>query len=282
MGEKIKSAIGSLQGTVGVAVHLNGAQPPIFVMHEDGQFPMMSVFKFPLALAILKEVDRKNLSLQQEVQVSREMLDPDTWSPMREQFPQGGTFKLSQLLQFVVASSDNNACEILFGIIGGPEKVQGFLSEYYGKDVGIKIVCSEEAFKDTAMIYANYSTPLAMNRLLEDLYLAAFKDDVPNSIVSKESAQFLWEIMSHTKLAATCLRGDLPPGVVLANKTGYSGVRDGVIIARNDVGVMLMPDGRHAVVSVFIRDCKATLTEMEKTISRIGRIVAEELQQPSA
>lgn len=278
LNRKLQAAVARLHGTTGIAVHIDGGDEPVFSLNGSGRFPMLSVFKFPLALAVLKEVDRNRLSIDQKIQVDRKMMDPDTWSPMREQYPQGGVFSLGQLIRYAVASSDNNACEILFDTIGGPSKVQEFLDEYYGKGCGIRIVCSEKAFQDRAMMYANDATPLAMNRLLRDLHAVVFVPGTKNPLVSPDSAHFLWDVMSHTTLAATCLRGELPKEVVLANKTGYSGERNGLTIARNDVGVIVMPNGRYAVVSVFIRDCRDPLPVMEKAISTVGRLVAEELK----
>src|SRR5688572_10411397 len=47
--------------------------------------PMMSVFKFHIALAVLNEVDKGNLKLNQKIFIKKEELLPDTWSPIREE-----------------------------------------------------------------------------------------------------------------------------------------------------------------------------------------------------
>src|SRR5690242_13093078 len=60
-----------------------------FSIGESRHYPMQSVFKFHLALAILHDVDTKRFSLEQIVRFSKKDLDEDTWSPMRDSFPRG-------------------------------------------------------------------------------------------------------------------------------------------------------------------------------------------------
>lgn len=277
--QKVKKVTDALKGTAGVAVQMDGKKQFAAGEHLDQNFPMLSVFKFPLSLAVLTQVDQGKLSLDQQITVTKDMMDAETWSPMREEHPDGGVFSLARLLEYCVSSSDNNACDILFDLVGGPAKVDAFLEARYGPGKGITISCSEQAFKNRQMMYANHSTPVAMNMILKDFYEATREQAPAKPILKKNTAQFLWNIMTHSAMPTTCLKAQLPPDAVLAHKTGYSGTKDGFIIARNDVGIIMLPNGRYAIVSVFIRDCKDPLPVMEKAIGDIGKIVADALQQ---
>ncbi len=60
---------------------------------DEAFYPMQSVYKFPLALSVLKRVDQEVLNLDQKVHVTRDQLPEKTWSPLRDRFPQGGEFR---------------------------------------------------------------------------------------------------------------------------------------------------------------------------------------------
>ena len=110
------------QATVGVAVVSDGCKT--FTYNNQHHFPLMSVFKFHQALAVLNYLDRKQLPLTTEILIRKADLLPDTYSPLREARPEGG-FKMTvgELLRYSVSESDNNACDILFRYIVGVEVV---------------------------------------------------------------------------------------------------------------------------------------------------------------
>jgi len=89
-------------------------------INGNKKLPMLSVFKFHIALAVLNEVDEGKLSLDQNIFIKKSDLAENTWSPIRERFPDGNIeMPLSLLLKYTVAESDNNGCDILLRLIGG-------------------------------------------------------------------------------------------------------------------------------------------------------------------
>ena len=89
---------------------------------------MLSVFKFPVALAVLDRAVREGIPLSTPVAVGPEWLDSGTYSPMRDSLPpQGGTLPLGRLLAYAVSQSDNIACDRLIDFAGGPGAVDGYL-----------------------------------------------------------------------------------------------------------------------------------------------------------
>ena len=74
---------------------------------DEAAYPMQSVVKFVLALSVLKRVDQGAMNLEQIIRIRPEQLVKDTWSPLRERFPQGGDFSLKELLRVTVQESDN-------------------------------------------------------------------------------------------------------------------------------------------------------------------------------
>ena len=119
----------SLKARVGMAAVMLDTGEAVAVGDETA-YPMQSVFKFVLALSVLKRVDQGALNLEQIIHIRPEQLVKDTWSPLRERFPQGGDFSLKELLRVTVQESDNNTCDLLFALIGGTETVQKDLKEW--------------------------------------------------------------------------------------------------------------------------------------------------------
>jgi len=91
---------------------------------------MQSVFKFHIALAVLSEVDKGKLLLNQTIVISKDDLLPeDIWSPLRDENPKGGSFTIERLIQYSVSHSDNTACDILIKLIGTPKTVEEYLKK---------------------------------------------------------------------------------------------------------------------------------------------------------
>jgi beta-lactamase class A len=230
--------------------------------HGDQRFPMQSVFKFPVALAVLSAVDQGRLALKQEIVVSPGDLRPDTWSPLREKYPRGARLPLADILRYTVAQSDNNGCDILLRLLGGPAKVEAFVRGLGIKDMAIRYN-EARMQRDWQAQFANWSTPLALARLLRLFY--------QGEILTPSGTAFLLEVMHGTQTGAGRIKGNLPPGTPVAHKTGTSGTRDGVRAALNDAGIITLPSGRHLAVAVLVSDCRENRATGEKAIADIAR-----------
>jgi len=58
-------------------------------INGNKKVPMLSVFKFHIALAVLDLVDRGILDLEQNIFVKKSELLENTWSPIRDKYPNG-------------------------------------------------------------------------------------------------------------------------------------------------------------------------------------------------
>jgi len=64
----------------------------------------------------------------------------------------------------------------------------------------------------------------------------------------------------------------LPTGTIVARKAGTSDTNAaGIAAATNDAGIVFLPDGRHLLIAVFVRDSKADMATREGVIARIAR-----------
>src|SRR5580700_6566529 len=79
--------------------------------------PMQSVFKLPLAIAVLHQVEQGALTLDQPIRFLREDRIPHAYSPLQDKYPDAAVdVPLRELLQMTVSLSDNVAADILLRI----------------------------------------------------------------------------------------------------------------------------------------------------------------------
>ena len=70
MRQKIDSIINTKRAIVGVSI--NGIKTnDTLSINGQRHYPMQSVFKFPIALTILSEVDKGKLSLDQKIEIKK-------------------------------------------------------------------------------------------------------------------------------------------------------------------------------------------------------------------
>jgi beta-lactamase class A len=263
--EELAEIAAGVHGRVGIAV-VGIESGDTLTIDGSGRYPMQSVYKFPVALAVLQRVDSGTLSLEQKLHLTKADLLPGTWSPLREKYPEGDVdVTLDEILRYTVSLSDNNGCDILFRLLGGTRVVQDHLRGI--GIVGIDIVATEEEMHaDRGVQYRNWSTPAEMGHLLRKFYR--------REILSDGSTTYLRRIMEETSTGPKRIKGLLPKGTVVAHKTGSSGADEkGFIAATNDVGVVRLPGGGHVAIAVFVAEATSDQGTCEETIARMAKAV---------
>lgn len=260
---KISALLKSKNATVGVAIQGIENKESLQI-NGDKHFPMQSVFKFHIALAILNEVDNRKLKLEQEVFINKGDLLPNTWSPIREKYPDGDVkLTLAEIIKYTVAWSDNNGCDILLRMIGGPKEVEKYVKKIGIDDIAISYN-EEEMHKNWNAQFSNWTTPKAATDLLVLFYT--------NKVLADSTTRFLLKTMVETATGKNKIRGQLPEGTIVAHKTGSSGTNDeGITAASNDIGIVTLPNGNHFAVSVFVSNSRETEETNEKIISDIAK-----------
>lgn len=246
LNKQITEIIRNRNATVAVSV-LDFETNKTFSVNGKKNLPMLSVFKFHVALAVLSQVDEGKLRLDQNILIKKSDLKENTYSPIREMFPEGNIeMPLSLLIKYTVAESDNNACDILLELIGGPQNAEKILRNRGAN--GFTIKANEDLMhQGFQYMYWNATTSNASNKLLK-----AFAD---RKILSKSSTDFLMNTMLETSTGKNKLIAKLPATVSVAHKTGSSGKDDaGKTIAENDIGIVTLPNGKQYAISVFVSD----------------------------
>jgi beta-lactamase class A len=262
---EIYSLASSIKGHVGVAVlHLDNNDTLTFNGYDH--FPMQSVYKFPLALAVLHNVDKGKLSLDQKIHITKKDLLPDTWSPLRDKYPNGDVdVSLSELLTYTVSHSDNNGCDILFRLFGGPKNVDEYIHGLGIKNIAI-VAIEEEMRQSWPVQYKNFCKPLAMSQL----FALFFTTD----ILSKPSKDFLWKTLIETTTGPNRIKGLLPKEIIVGHKTGTGGRSDkDLTSAINDSGIIILPNGQAVALTIFISDTPEDENKSQAVIAKISKAV---------
>lgn len=261
---KIEQIIKTKDAVVGVSI-CGIENNECLDINGEKHFPMQSVFKFHIALAVLDQVDKGELKLDEEIFISKKELLPNTWSPIRDKYPDGNIkLTLAEIIKYTVAISDNNGCDVLLRKIGGARKVEKYIHKLGVKDISIKYN-EEEMHKDWDAQFSNWTTPKAATDLLVKFYRG--------SILTKNSFDFLWKVMSETSTGKNRIKGQLPEGTIVAHKTGSSGTNNkGITAAANDIGIVTLPDSSHLAISIFVTNSKESEVTNEKIISDISKL----------
>lgn len=261
---QLQQIISSKNATVGVSIK-NIEDKDTLSINGNLKMPMMSVFKFHIALAVLHKVDEGKLNLTQEIFVKKKDLKEDTWSPMKEDYPEGNVnLTLDKILRYTVSHSDNNGCDILIKLVGGTKYIQKFINEQGIKDFVIKV--NEDQMKTWKNLYINTTTPLATTELLEKFF--------KGKVLKEETTKYLYQIMVETSRGLTWMKAGLPEGTELAHRTGISGTNDANLrVAMNDIGIVKLPNGKHLIVSVYLKDITEKKEDTEKIVADITKAV---------
>ncbi|MEG0925328.1 class A beta-lactamase, subclass A2 [Chryseobacterium sp.] len=263
---KINTITSTKNATIGVSVKGIEDKDTLSI-NGNKETPLMSVFKFHIALAVLHRVDEGKLKLNQKFFIKKEELLPETWSPIREEYPDGNLYlTLDQLLRYTVSHSDNNGCDILLNIIGGTDSVQKFINQQGIKDFTIKV--NEQQMSSFDKFYLNTTTPLATTDLLEKFY--------KGKVLKKETTKYLYQIMVETSRGLTWMKAGLPTGTEVAHRTGISSRNENNLrAAMNDVGIVKLPNGKHFILSVYLKNINEEMADTEKIIADISNAVWE-------
>ncbi|NJM54325.1 MAG: class A beta-lactamase, subclass A2 [Blastocatellia bacterium] len=260
--QEINQIISTKNATVGVSIKSIEEKEKLNI-NGDLDAPMMSVFKFHIGLTVLDQVDKGKLALDQKIFIKKADLHPKTWSPIRDDFPNGDMYlTLDQLLRYTVSHSDNNGCDILLELLGGTETVQKFINKQGIKKFVIKV--NEQQMRVWENLYLNTTTPLATTELLEKFYRG--------KILKQNSTKYLYQLMVETSRGLTWMKAGLPEKTELAHRTGISATNEkNLRVAMNNVGIVKLPNGQHFIISVYLKNITEKQEDTEKIIADITK-----------
>lgn len=261
---KINNLIKDKDAQIGIAVIKNNK---IYTIGNRKQ-PLLSVFKYCVALKVLSKLEQEKTSLEKKIIIEKEMVDPNLYSPMLKKYK---TFPFSisigELLEYAVSQSDNNACDILISYSGGIQALNSFIHNIGFNEIEI-YVNEKEMNTDITKQYWNKAYPKDILKLM--------KFTREKNLLSNKSKTFLDNIMINAKTGENKIKGALPKNVIVGHKTGSSSrTTDGIKIADNDAGYVILPDGTVYYIAVMIKDSKMSDDDNAKIIREISKIIYE-------
>jgi beta-lactamase class A len=255
------------KGKVGVGAFLVETGQAAF-LDRSGHYPTQSVYKLPIAMAVLKMVDEERVHIDQDVSIT-----PDDFvrqgfhSPIRNLNPQGTVMPLGEIIRYSISESDGTASDVLLDLTGGPDAVMSYL-----KGIGINdliVADSEKSIsKDWETQYRNWATPEASVKLLRAIHART-------AGLTEQSTNLLVNVMTETETGDLRIKRGLPEGASLAHKTGTGGTEKGITGATNDIGIITLPDGRHIILAIYVSDSPENGSVRQKVIADIARAVVE-------
>lgn len=255
------------------------------------RFPMASVYKLPVAVVLLARVEAGELALEQEVEVKpgelrRTGARVDPWKP-------GSRVSVGRLLDAMMTTSDNTACDVLLRLLGGPRVVDAWLDARGYPEIDVS--WSELTMAATAAGVADLAKDGACDHACLDALVAkapkekraeaerAFEVDARNTASPGDLARFLSAVWRRELLSAPStgtllalmrrnttgdrrIRALLPKGTPVWDKTGTLGR------FANDAGFVELPDGKGTLVLVvFVKGSGKDYDARERGIAKVAR-----------
>lgn len=283
--EQIERQLDGCRAEVGVAVIIDSRDT--VTVNNGSQYPMMSVVKLYQALHVADWLSRRGLSVDTMIHVGLEEMRPDTWSPMRDEYPDGEVgLTVDELLRYTLQQSDNNACDVLFDRTGGPAATDRYIRSLGITDFAIGAT-EDDMHTDASRCMNNRTTPLSAAVLMErfagmchvsnaDAMPVVSVDVITDATANhKKTLSRIWQIMTGCRTGQNRLALPLnDTGAVIAHKTGTGDCNtQGHPTGINDVGHVILPDGHHYSIAVFIKESSVSIEDTEKIIAGISRTV---------
>jgi beta-lactamase class A len=219
------------------------------------KLPLYSVYKLPLAVTILQEVEKKNLSLDKKVQVTPDDVAPGSQANA-DLWRQPGERTTAQLLEFSIVRSDNTSTDKLLGLVNGPATVSERMHTLGFSNIDIKYSSREfAAHRDKP----NVGSAADLAQLLAKLQ--------KGELLQQPQFSLLFGFMERARTGGERrLRAKLPAGTQVGDKTGTGDS------TTNDVGLITLPEGKgHLAIAVLITSSKPATEAQEKLIAELAR-----------
>jgi beta-lactamase class A len=268
-----------------------------WVRLDDRTFPMMSVFKLPLAAAALSEVEVGRLNLAETLTLTDKTLSPPL-SLIADVWPARTAYTVGELLTAAVVDSDNTAADLLMKRIGGPGAVDSWLQSKKIDEVRVDryerelqpTIYGMAPFRpswkgEAAFAAARATVPPERRRAATLAYMADPRDSSTprgmlgllrrlndGELLSVASTRQLLGLMARTPRGVDRIRAGLAKDVSFAHKPGTSGTDQGLTAAYNDVGVFTLPDRRSYAIAAFLTGSTASERDRAALFADLGRI----------
>ena len=242
-------------GECGVAVtHVESGRAAAF--EGERLQPLYSVFKLPLAVAVLQDVEAGKLQLDRKVRVEPEEAAPgvkansDLWLK-----PSDRTIR--ELLEFSIVRSDNTSSDKMLELVGGPSVVTERMRALGLQNIEVR--SNVRDFLKSKDAHPNNGSANDLARLLARLQ--------KGEVLQPAQTEVLLGLMARAISGQQRLRAGVPAGTPVGDKSGTGPS------TTNDVGIITLPEGKgHLAMAVLLNGSKLSAEEQEKLTAELARI----------
>src|SRR5436190_7605255 len=158
------------KGRVGVFAMILESGQTLALLNSKDHFPMQSVYKLPISMAVMKQIDEAKLSLDQRVRIARDdYVGPAAHSPIRDKNPNGAELTVNELVRYALVESDGTASDVLMKLAGGNTAVQSYVNSLPVNDL-IVLNTEKELGDDQTAQYRNFASPESAVAVMRALF----------------------------------------------------------------------------------------------------------------
>ena len=298
--EGLDAAIGAIAvaarpGMLGLGL-MNLESGESYLYNGERRFPLQSVFKLPLAAAVLGQIDTGKILSSERVFLIDNQLSPQH-SPIAAAWPGRREYSVGELLEAMVVDSDNTAADLLLKRIGGPGALTAWLTAKYLTGIRVDryerelqpqihgMASFRPAWRDpVAYAAAREKVPAATRAAAMTAYMVDPRDTASprgmleflqkldrRDLMSVASTRLLLEMMGRTTRGAGRLKAGLPADAHLAHRPGTADFAQGRSPAHNDVGIFTLADRRAYAIAVFLSGATLDEAGRDALIARVAR-----------
>jgi len=275
LAKKIGSKAHSASGTLGVGVY-DFETGQSWYWNGDKSFPMMSVAKMVVTIAVLQMVDQGKLSIDGHVAVSAKDVAAIRSGVIPDPLKVGTRFvTLHSLMQKAICNSNNGAVDVLMRLAGGPQSVDKSLASL--NVPGIRVdryegdIVKAESKKAADTSNMDTATPKGMCDMLVKLQKV--------KLLSSASTNVLLSMMAECKTGDYRIKAGFPSGTVVQHKTGTGGTHNGLCSATNDVAIVALPSGKKLAVAIFLANAGGSDQSRDKVIASVSSDIYDAVEK---
>lgn len=261
---KLYEIVDKQPAKIGMAIIFDNSDT--LTINNVDDYPLMSMFKLHEAIAVCHKIEAEKHSLDSVINIDKQEIDCNTWSPMLKEYSVNGfEISIGKLLEYLLIHSDNNASNILFDRIIDVRNTDSLIANIL-PERGFRLLYKEsEMSANHSLAYSNTASPLSYAMLVNKVFT--------DRVVSSSNQEFI------KKKMASCLTGmeriaagfSADKGVKFAHRTGSGYVNErGEVVAVNDGGYVVLPDGKAYTIVILVKNYKGKQEDAEKVMAELS------------
>ena len=230
----------------------------VFSHRANEFFPVQSTFKLLVASYLLKASETNPELLNKKIAITENVMVP--WHPITGRYLPNGNMSLKSLAQAAMSYSDNTATNLIMKELGGPKALTQF-AHSIGND-SFNLEHYEVKLNSNPSLSIDSSTPEDMAKTLQKILFG--------DVLSKQSKKIIFSWMKENTTGKGKIRGGLPSGWEVADKTGAGSY--GIV---NDIGIVWSSACKPIVLAIYTVSNDENAQRSNEPVSQTTKLVLD-------